>query len=204
MSKKIIAVDIDDVIADSTDALRLLVNTKLGINLEEHHYRVPGEYWGYYEQVWEQHNVHHKISYEELERGMSTDQSHVVLKQGAADVLAKLSQDFEIVLVTSRDKETALATARWIEENLGVIHKGLHVLGNHKTKAKPLSKGEVCREIGASWLIDDNPEHCLSAIDHGVKAILFGNYGWHHSAPKHLTLCRDWQSVEEYFSAEIE
>ena len=62
------------------------------------------------------------------------------------------------------------------------------------------TKGELCQELNVSWLIDDNPEHCLSAVDAGVEAILFGEYGWHHEAPMHLTRCKDWPSVVDYFN----
>jgi glycerol uptake facilitator-like aquaporin len=56
-------------------------------------------------------------------------------------------------------------------------------------------------KLGASWLIDDNPEHCLSAIAHGIETVLFGEYGWHFNAPEHLTRCKDWRAVLEYFDA---
>jgi 5'(3')-deoxyribonucleotidase len=54
----------------------------------------------------------------------------------------------------------------------------------------------VCVEIGADWLIDDNPEHCLSAIEHGLNTILFGDYGWQYKAPEHLYRCKNWEEVE--------
>jgi 5'(3')-deoxyribonucleotidase len=198
--KKIIAIDIDDVIADSTDALRLVVNERLGVDLQVEHYRIPGKYWGYYEQVWIQHNIADKLSMEELDREFIVqDQSHIMPKTGAIETLRRLNESYDIVLVTARDQRAEVVTRRWLNQHLPSIYKDLHIIGNYKTTAKPRSKGQVCRDIGASWLIDDNPQHCLSAIEYGVDGLLFGEYGWHHGAPDHLIVCKDWTAIEDYF-----
>ena len=56
MDKPIIAVDIDDVLADSTDALRRVINERLGVNLTPEDYLIKEDYWDHYEEVW-----HHKV-----------------------------------------------------------------------------------------------------------------------------------------------
>jgi hypothetical protein len=57
MLREKLAIDIDDVLANSTDALRLFVNLKRGVDLTEEHYKIEAEYWGYYESVWAQHGI---------------------------------------------------------------------------------------------------------------------------------------------------
>lgn len=200
--KKTIAIDIDDVLADSTDALRLTVNNKLGIQLEPHHYKVNGPYWQYYEHVWENNGLNDKIKHTELEADMINDQSHVVPVVGSIDALRKLSKNYNIVLVTARNPLWNKATRVWLDSHFKGSFIDLHVLGNHKIVESPRSKGEVCAEVGASWLVDDNPQHCLSAVDYGVDAILFGEYGWHFDAPDHLSRCKDWPAVLEYFDGQ--
>lgn len=47
-----IAIDVDDVIADATESVRLVANSYPGINLTPDNYRsVEAEYWGYYTEV---------------------------------------------------------------------------------------------------------------------------------------------------------
>lgn len=193
--RKVIAVDVDDVIADSTESLRLLVNRRTGKELTKDHYKIVGDYWGYYERVWRDHSL--EVDFESLNEEMVYDQSHVPILAGAALALGELSKKYDLVIVTSRDPAWEKATCVWLEKNCPGIFK--QVLFTRRKHADAKTKGDLCLELNASWLIDDNPEHCESAREKGVGAILFGEYGWHHSAPADLSLCRDWPAVLEHF-----
>ena len=144
--RPIIAIDVDDVLAASTESVRLQVNRQLGVELKPEHYQVPGEYWEYYENVWAHHGL--KISLDELDSHMDQDQSHMAPHDGAPEALKKLAETYELVVITSR-----------------VI-----------------------------------VEHSKTALDAGIKVILFGTYGWHHKAPKDMVRCRDWAAVLETLS----
>ena len=199
MSKKIIAVDIDDVLADSTESIRQLVNDKLGVSLTKDHYKVEGEYWGYYERVWQAHGIGNQLSYDVLGEEMSLDQGHVPLLPGASFALAELSKKFKLVLLTSRDEAWKKATERWVKSHFGDLFDKVFFTEAGGVKK---TKGELCDEIGAKWLIDDNVEHCKSALANNVMAVLFGNYGWHMSVPKNIVKCEDWPSVLEFFDGQ--
>jgi 5'(3')-deoxyribonucleotidase len=196
MKKPVIAVDIDDVIADSTDSFRREANKRFGVELTKEHYQVEGDYWGYYERVWRSHGLGNQISHDDLGDEMVKDQSHVPLLAGASIALAELSGKFDIVLITSRDPKWEAATHKWLNEHFGDLFRGIYFAEKDSNKR---TKGEICVNLGAFWLIDDNPEHCQSALDKGVKSILFGQYGWHHSAPANMVRCKDWPAVLEYF-----
>jgi hypothetical protein len=60
----------------------------------------------------------------------------------------------------------------------------------------------ICQEIGAGYLIDDNVEHCRLAAEAGVKALLFGEYGWnkHLPTPPGVERVKDWKDVTDYFN----
>lgn len=196
--RKIIAIDIDDVIADSTESLRNLVNERTGKDLTKEHYRIAGDYWGYYERVWQEHAL--DVDFASLNKEMVYDQSHVPILAGAALVLSELSKTYELVIVTSRDPSWEKATKAWLEENCPGMFKEIRFTRRKTSESK--SKGELCLELGASWLVDDNPEHCESAREQGVGAVLFGEYGWHHSAAPDVPICRDWPAVLEYFDGQ--
>ena len=198
------AIDIDDVLADSTENLRLRVNQRLNVNIETQHYKVPGPYWSYYEHIWEKHNVAHLVNHTELEADMETDQSHIVPVAGAQKALKVLAKKYDIFLITARNPAWAHATELWMQQHFNGVFESLHMVGSKKHQGESArTKGEVCKELGASWLVDDNPEHCLSAIEYGAQAVLFGDYGWHFDAPEHLTKCKDWPAVLEYFKKEV-
>ncbi|MDB5183806.1 MAG: uncharacterized protein JWO07_487 [Candidatus Saccharibacteria bacterium] len=197
MTKQLIAIDIDDVIADSTESIRQLVNSRFGVDLTEAHYSVRGQYSGYYTRIWQEHGLSDRFSYSDLEDEMVIDQSHVPILEGAREAIYKLSTDYHIVLITSRDPNWEKATRRWFKEHFGIDDLNIYFTGNYHTGVKK-DKGELCRELGVSLLIDDNPDHCLSALKHGVRAILFGDYGWHVDVPQDLVRCRNWSMVLEY------
>jgi 5'(3')-deoxyribonucleotidase len=199
MKRQIIAIDIDDVIADSTEVTRLVVNKNLGIDLQAEHYRVPGDFNNYYEDVWRAHGLSDRINYNDHSAQMIVDQSHVTILPGAQFAISELTKKFDIVLITARDPRWQAATKAWVDNNFNGVFKGLYFAGNNDIKDVK-SKGEQAVELGAAWLIDDNAGNCQTALDSGIEAILFGNYGWHHDAPDHITRCKDWPAVLEYFS----
>lgn len=198
MKKQIIAVDIDDVIALGTESLRLQVNKRLGTNLQPKHYAIPGEYWGYYDRVWQLNGLADRISLEDLNPQMLVDQSHVPPHAQALSALRTLAKRFDLVVVTARNTDWERATKVWIDKNFPGIFSGIYYAGRPDG---PKTKGDVCVDLGASWLIDDNIDHAHTAIDHGVQVLLFGEYGWHigREVHKNVVRCKDWQAVLEYF-----
>lgn len=197
VSHPTIAIDIDDVLADSTESLRMLVNERIGANLTTKDYRVPGEYWGYYERVWQQHGIAERLNFKELNAEMTIDQSHVPLMPGATFAINELRKKYQVIALTARDVSWERATRAWFQEHLGDTE--LYFIGNrHAVDSK--TKGQLCRSLDVSILIDDNPGHCQSALDEGIEAILFGEYGWHTGLPEEIVRCKDWSAVMEYLS----
>jgi len=198
MSKPVIAVDIDDVLVQGTESLRQRVNDLLGINLSPEDYAVPGGYSSYYEQVWQAHGVADQIQWADLDAEMVRDQSHMLAVEGAYHVLKKLSRRYKLVVVTARNISWEPATAVWLAARYPNIFSGVYFAGD---STHSQSKGDLCKEVGADWLIDDNPDHAASALKVDVKVLLFGDYGWHKhtTMPENAVRCKDWAAVQEYF-----
>lgn len=199
MPKKIIAIDIDDVVAHTGEAIRVWVNNQTGKNLtlDDYYIETNTDYWHYYTAVWEKHGI--KLDLDKYLTAFSDTQADVGMVPGAKEALRKLSEDFKIVFVTSRDPATNDATQEWFLEHLGyemTIH--FASAGHYAYGMNAPSKGEIVKKLGASVLIDDNPEHVQSALDHGVEGILFGKYGWQINAPEHMKHMESWAEVVEY------
>lgn len=194
MEKLLITIDIDDVVADTSEAFRVVVNEHTGANLTTEAYRVPhSNYHGYYEYVWETHGLN--IIYEEISAPMQIDQAHIALIAGAKQALEKLSARYGIAFLTGRPTSWEEATRQYIGAKLTGIEADIYFA----KKQEGLTKGQICRELGASWHIDDNPEDCQSVLDEGIQPILFGEYGWHQNVPGGLIHSKNWQEVLEYF-----
>lgn len=198
MTKQLIAVDLDDVLAHSTESFRRSVNDIAGIQLTAADYAVPGAYWGYYERVWQSHGIADKVPADILHDQMAIDQSHVPAYKDAHSALLQLSHRFRLVIVTARYDEWQDATRRWVELYYPNVFDEVIFAGN-KHAATPETKGEACKRIGASYLIDDNPEHAASAVNEGMTAVLFGEYGWHIDVPMDMVRCKSWQNIQQFF-----
>lgn len=199
MRRQTIAVDIDDVLANSTEALRREVNRRLGVNLRPEHYLVPSDhYWNYYESVWSTHGIDGQITMDDLDPQMKADQSHIVPHKNAQEVLLRLAAKYRLIIITGRSSEWREATEAWLEWHFPGVFSDL-LFGEGKEGIARKSKGDLCIESGADFLIDDNVEHATSAKNSGVEVIVFGNYGWQHGMPAHMTHCKDWKAVLEYF-----
>lgn len=197
--KQTIAIDIDDVIAGTNEAMRLWGNRISGVELKPEQYNVPSnDYWGYYERIWAEHGVEDRLDFDVFETELIQDQSQVPLLASASLVIEELQKRFHIILVTSRNPVLEAGTRVWLKEHLtGDID--LYFAKNGRMNIGR-SKGELCKELGAFLLIDDNVDHCQSAIDNGVEAIIFGEYGWQNAVVEGAVKCRDWPAVLEYFN----
>lgn len=192
--KTTIAIDIDDVVADSTETLRHAVNRKHGVELTKEHYRIKGKNRRYYEYVWETNGLGGKAAFDDFHVVMTADQSHVELVEGAEKAVGHLKERFHLVFITARPVEWDGATRRWFTKHFGGDIELHFSQGYFNERGK--TKGELCKELGAKWLIDDVPENCQSAVQEGVNAILFGDYGWSEDVPGALR-CHTWAEVEE-------
>lgn len=197
MKQPTIAIDIDDVLAQGTESIRLQVNKLLGINLQPEHYAIPGDYWRYYERVWTEHGIANKVDWSVLDAQMVIDQSHMPAFPEARRVLGELAKKYKLVVVTARNISWEAATKVWLDTQFPGVFSGVFFAGRLDS---PKSKGEICAELGVSWLIDDNVDHAHTAVEQGVKVILFGDYGWHKGREIHETVvrCKDWQDVSDY------
>lgn len=201
--KPIIAIDIDDVLADTTDVLRIFVNNKHKRNLQSHHYHVKtGIYWGHYEKVWENHDINGDGIIDEFHASYVSDQSHVPAITGAVESLQEMHKNFQLIAISSRSTEMQDATERWLKDRFNSQFDSVICIG-HGKKSK-ITKGQACKNLGARYLIDDNIGHCEDALKHNVQPVLFGDYGWHDSNQirDNYIHCKNWQEVVEYFQNE--
>jgi len=198
MSNEVIAVDLDDVLGDNLGTVREFINTEFDLNHSAKHYDIIAPYWSYWETVWGVDDKEGRRMFDSyIKNGGHLKQK--TLPQ-ATRVIAKLEQQYRLIIVTARKLEHADETHQWLNQHFpSVFHdvKFVPVWGSDSSA----NKARICQEIGAGYLIDDNLEHCLAAHDAGVTALLFGNYGWNRNdnLSEGITRVKDWQAVAEYF-----
>jgi 5'(3')-deoxyribonucleotidase len=202
MSRKTIAIDIDDVLARSAEGFAAFSNEQWGSNMTpDHHTEDWVVAWG--------------VSLDEaLERSKVVHASGVMGRyehyEAALPVLVALHGKYDLVVLTSRRLVLKPETDQWIEDRFPGLFSAVHYAGiwdgtnkDDAYKRLKYTKAEICREIGADYLIDDQLKHCLAAAEAGLEVLLFGNYKWNQSAklPKKVTRVAGWPAVQEYFDA---
>jgi FMN phosphatase YigB (HAD superfamily) len=178
MSKPILAIDADDTIYDENNALRLYINDHYGFRHTVADYQVEAPFETYWEDIWNVTPEKMSLMYKEFAHSDYKKELNPI--KGALETLQKLKENYELVVVTSQGKSVVDITHYSLVKHYPDIFKDVHFvpLWGGKNKA---TKAQICNEIGASYLIDDSFEHCRIATEAGVKAIVFGDYGWNKS-----------------------
>ena len=196
MAKQVIAVDIDDVLAATAESLVAYSNQQWGMNLVPEDYRERwGEMWGVDVETERQRATH--VHEQRLFRDFTHDEA-------ALPVLTRLAEKYELVIATSRTRNIRDDTLEWLELHYPGLFSDVHQSGLYDefTAESHLgTKAELIKEIGADYLIDDQPKHCLAVAEAGIETILFGDYSWQRGLelPAGVTRCHDWAAVGEYF-----
>ncbi len=199
MTRKTIAVDIDDVLAANAPAFIAYSNKKWGTNLTIEDY---DEHWV---PVW-------KVDQKEAERRATEYHGSGVFSTfkhfpEAKPVLQRLAKHYRLVITTSRRSELEKETLDWMDRYFGNIFEEIHFAGmwdEINEESHRMTKAELCKRIGADYLIDDQPKHCFAVAKTGIQTLLFGTYPWSRDIgelPPKVLRVKDWQEVEKYFDA---
>lgn len=210
-AKRIIAVDIDEVLASFSASVVAFVNDKYNANMS-----VSDICSLRFDQLW-------NVSVEETNRRMDEFHDSVYFREQLSPVdeaafhfLGVLKEKFELHVVTARKSKIENITRDWIETHYPNIFTDIH-FGNHYISPEEIeesmakgevrhatkrSKSAICKEIGACLLIDDHLEYAIDCAEQKIPAILFGNYSWNRGVinPEHsayITRVSKWAEVPD-------
>lgn len=116
---------------------------------------------------------------------------------------------YHIVVVTSRQLVIERNTRDWLAKNFPEGTFDRVEFGNHWGKdGLKRSKGEICRLLGASVLIDDSLTYTSEVASEGFHALLFdlnGTYPWNKSdsLPSGVTRVTNWDMVVKEISSKL-
>ena len=198
--RPVIAIDIDDVLANSAECLAEFSNCTWGTSLcaddyDENFMKLFGVSE---EEARCRVNVLH-------ESGAFANYRH---KDSATSALRVLKNDYRLIILTSRQEFIKDDTLAWLEKKFpGVFdEKDVYFAGIYDSNDGVLrmvnrTKGNIAKELGADFLIDDQPKHCAGASELGIKAILFGDYSWNRAEVLAIGVHRakTWDDVLRYF-----
>jgi len=183
----IIAVDLDDVLADSLTSFIEFYNKYYDKELRYEDFtaytlneikRIPRE---------EENKI-----LEHFDKSEYFD--NIKPMRDAVEVIEELSKKHEIIIITSRTKDKEQKTINWVNKFLKGIKKVYFIRKNYHEK--PKTKSEICKEINANILIEDNLSYAKNCAENGIKVLLV-DYPWNQEKNLHPLIRRvkSWKEI---------
>ena len=188
-SKRVIAVDFDDVVVETGVHILDHFEEVYGLRVHPRHlYATSVEVWGIDLKEFEQ-RVTYFHSNEQVQ--------NLRVVEEAARVLPLLSQFAELHIVTGRPPSLTDVTQGIIDMHFPGIFSSVNF--TNVFSAHPISKAEVCRRLGADLLIDDHIGHVNDVASQGIEVLLFGNHPWNQTTqlPDRVRRVSGWSEVLE-------
>ncbi|MFW6029799.1 MAG: hypothetical protein ACOCRO_06045 [Halanaerobiales bacterium] len=190
--RKIIGIDIDGVITDEIHENKNIWHNALCNYLGYHVDMVKESY--YFDQAYD---LPMEIIDSFLEEKIEEIYSNVKIDQNAQKTINYLYQrDFEIHLITARDKKHQQITEKWIVKNK-VEYSSL----SHEEDKAPLAV-----EKNIQLFIEDHAKNALSISQQGIKVLLLNKYHNQHFKENKDLISRvnDWCeikiAIDKFFS----
>ncbi len=189
--RECIAVDLDDVLFDFIGHFFRWHNQRYGTALQ------PEDM--VYETLWEAWGGTRAEAAERVPRFFQeVDTLSLHPMEGAVPALDELKRRFDLTIVSARDLSTADVTREWVDKFFPrVFDEVVLGVGNPIAKSRPLTKADVCVQVGAYLLIEDQLSHASVVAAAGIRVLLFGGGPWNRagSLPPGIERVEDWAHV---------
>ncbi|KAF9914823.1 hypothetical protein FBU30_002352 [Linnemannia zychae] len=204
--RKVIAVDLDEVLARTTLAIADFHNDTYGTQL------TMDDFISYdYTKVWG------GTREESIAKWRLFFDSPYFLKvepvEGSLETLKLLkSRRFSLVIITARQQFVADLTKKFVDRHFPGIFESIYFANHFLTEQEKLTfvskpKSVICRDVHAQLLIDDSLENAIEVSKAGIPVLLFdlnGKYKWNkleegEQLPDKVTRVQSWKDIQAWF-----
>ncbi|KAF9431156.1 hypothetical protein BGZ76_000523 [Entomortierella beljakovae] len=204
--RKVIAVDLDEVLARTSLAIAEFHNDTYGTSL------TMQDFISYdYTKIWG------GTREESITKWRLFFDSPYFLKvepvEGSLETLKLLkSRRFSLVIVTARQQFVAELTKKFVDRHFPGIFESIYFANHYLTEQEKLNfiskpKSIICRDVHAQLLIDDSLEIATEVAKAGIPVLLFdhqGSYKWNklkdgEKLPDKVTRVKSWKEIQDWF-----
>ena len=191
MAKRVLAIDIDEVLFPLVPQLAIYYNIHYGTSLKFEDYVTYD-----LDKVWGS-TVQEAVA--RVNAYFAAGNLQVEPIDGAIEALGRLAERYRLVVITSRHDTLTEATHAWLDRHFDGVFETVILAGNHHVGGNVKTKVSLCRELGAVALIDDSVRYVKECAVAGQRAILFGDYPWNQTdaLPDGVVRARDWAEVRK-------
>lgn len=184
-----IAIDVDDTLAEYTEALLQYHGNILGsaLNPREHHYYQSKSFWG--------NSLEEKLLLlNEFDFTEAFDNIKPV--KGAQHVVNELAKLHQLFVITSRPLCVKKKTEAWLETYFPGKFSDVYMDSSWKREGSCIDKSMTCRKLNVDCLIEDSHEQAQKCHSKVTKVILF-NRPWNQNEDIPLGVKRvdNWNRV---------
>ncbi|MFA5876928.1 MAG: hypothetical protein WC880_01040 [Candidatus Paceibacterota bacterium] len=187
--KKVLGVDLDDVLIRTGDAMASFHNATYGTNYlrdEVVDYNL-GTVW----------NCAPEETQRRIDEFVGTEFHHQAEAVfGAYDALKHLGKTYEIAVVTGRHEGMRDNTIDWLTKNFLGLYREIHFTGHYETDpSKKRLKSSVMTEIGADLFIDDALHFASDVASVGIPVLLLDTPWNQGVVPTGVTRVASWTEI---------
>ena len=187
----IIAIDCDEVLIDTTNHLSLYVKEKFWYDWFYHDYK----YYMLHE------NDHIDMDFDTSQTLVndyynSPEAKDALPIEGAQEAVQKLLEVWHKLYVVTARHEWQKALTYWqIDNFFPDIFTDIHFAHHHTEKRMP--KSQLCNEVWATILIEDNIDYALEASEKGIQTFLLERPRNHWRQETHplMTKVKHWSEI---------
>jgi len=184
-----IGVDIDEVVVEFFRRYLELFNERFEKNLS---FNNITQY-----HIWDLTDVSKKDSLKLAEEFYNSKHfDNLNLVEGVKEALSKLNGNYEIHFITSRPESLKEKTKNFLNAFFKDFHFDLHFSGEVWGESR--TKGEVCKNLGIKFMVEDNAEYAYDCAKKGIKTFLLDK-PWNKDYVSHRNLIKikNWSEILE-------
>ncbi|MDD5547464.1 MAG: hypothetical protein PHN74_00985 [Candidatus Pacebacteria bacterium] len=184
----IIGIDLDEILADSLNAIVEFHNKKYGTTLKRndfHSYR----FW----EIW---GGTREEAIKKVYEFFITNPMHINPIAGSFEALKTLKKNgHELLIITARQNELIEYTNKWIEKHFPEIFSGIHYANTYTMAGHSRKKSDICNGLGIKLLIEDDLTHAEDCAKSGIKILLLDCPWNQNSLPKNTERIFSWNDA---------
>lgn len=189
--KKRYGFDLDDVILNFMESFRRFHNENYGTNHELE------EYTDFYlenilncpqEDIFKRIDIFYN----------SHEHKNANPVHGAIEVLKKLSEKYELIIITAKPEELREQTISWLNTHLPNIFSDIVFTNHFQGEGQKRNKGDVCLELGIEAFVDDAIHNAESVARAGIPVLLLDT-PWNRKFEETEFIKRvySWEEIEQ-------
>jgi len=170
----LIALDIDEVLADTVNEVVEHYNRNFGSNFRRDDFRTCN--------FWETWGGTREETVGILYDFMNERGDDILPKKGAVNGVRKLSEKHKLISITSRQNDFEEQTRRWLERNFDGLIKEVYFTNAYAKRGEAFKKSVFVREKGVELIVEDHFDYACDCVAVGAKVFLL-DCPWNQELP---------------------